>query len=325
MQDSAELMNLCKDAGSAPGVRPKLLVLMAAYNGAPWLQEQVKSILDQQGVDIALVIADDASRDTTADMVVREWGAEPRVELVRWPAGSGSAGANFRRLFRSADASGYDFVALADQDDIWHPGKLAAAVEALTSSGAAGYSCAVQSFWPDGREKVVPQDGRIRGADFLFEGAGQGCTFVMRTALFLQAQAFCKDHVAESEKLHYHDWLIYLLARTTSQGWYFDQRPWLRYRQHGGNEIGSRGGLQAVRRRLELIRNGWFRDQVAAALKASGQVRQHNPALQRFADLFQRPDSVGRRIKLLYFLSRHGRRRKVDRIVLAVAAAAGWI
>lgn len=302
-----------------------MLVLMASYNGAPWLQEQVASILAQQGIDLSLVIADDASRDATADIVARKWGADARVQLLRWPTGSGSAGANFRRLFRSADATGYDFVALADQDDLWHPSKLAVAVEALDRSGAAGYSCAVQSFWPDGREKTVPQDARIRGADFLFEGAGQGCTFVVRTALFLQAQAFCKEHVAVAENLHYHDWLIYLLARAASLNWYFDQRPWLRYRQHGGNEIGSRGGLQAVRRRLEMIRNGWYRNQVSAALKAFNRVEEQNPVVNRFAQVFNRPDSVSRRIELLYFLSRHGRRRNVDRIVLAVAAAAGWI
>lgn len=304
---------------------PRILVLMAAYNGARWLGEQVDSILAQEGVALQLVIADDASRDETADMVAREWGTDARVQLLRWSTGSGSAGANFRRLFRSADAAGYDYVALADQDDVWHPRKLAVAVEALAGSGAAGYSCAVQSFWPDGREKTVSQVARVRAADFLFEGAGQGCTFVIRSVLFVRAQAFCNAYVAEAESLHYHDWLIYLLARAAALTWHFDARPWMRYRQHDGNEIGSRGGLQAIRKRLDLIRNGWFRAQVAAALGVFHRVEKHNPAVNRFSEIFARPDSFRRRIALLYFLLRHGRRRGADRIVLAVAAAAGWI
>lgn len=313
-----------KVSPAAPTV-PRVLVMMATYNGGKWLEQQIDSILAQEDVEISLIVADDASSDGTQAFVAALAQRDKRLRLLVWPTGSGSAGANFRRIFRSVDSAGYDFVALADQDDIWHPRKLATATAALARTGNHGYSCAVRSFWPDGREKTLNQVPVPRATDFLFEGAGQGCTFVVRQALFARARAFCLDHSDEVERLHYHDWLLYLLARGWGLGWYFDQTPWIRYRQHGGNEIGSRGGLKSIFRRLELIRSGWFGGQVRAALDIFKKIEQNDPLVNKFSKIFCEDNTFLRRLKLLFFFSRHGRRRGTDRAVLAASAAAGWI
>jgi rhamnosyltransferase len=305
--------------------KPKVIVLMATYNGAKWLNEQIESILSQLGVDVRIVIGDDCSRDGTAQLISDRWGSDQRVQLIVWPNGSGSAGANFRRLFRVVNTEGYDFVALADQDDIWDRDKLASAVEKLEQSCAHAYSCAVRSFWPDGRRKVLPQVPIVRRADFLFEGAGQGCTFVVRRELLARVQTFCIEHSEEAESLHYHDWLIYLLARAWGLKWYFDQLPWVSYRQHNGNEIGSRGSLRSLTRRLYLIRQGWFGSQIASALNVFSQVDKNNGLITYFFQNFIKPDSVVRRARICLFVALYGRRRLSDRLVLAVAAVAGWI
>jgi rhamnosyltransferase len=310
---------------SVHATKPNVLVLMATYNGAKWLDEQLESILNQRDVNIHIVIGDDRSHDHTADLIAERWSSDQRIEYKVWPESSGSAGANFRRLIRATDAEGYDFVALADQDDIWEPGKLASAIDKLEGSGAQGYSCAVRSFWPDGRTKVLPQVAVPRRADFLFEGAGQGCTFTVRQELFAKVRTFCIKHSDETESLHYHDWLIYLLARAWKYEWYFDQQPWVNYRQHGGNEIGSRGNLRSVAKRLELIRNGWFSAQITSALKVFAYACSEDQLIKKFSQNFIKPDSVVRRVQLCRFVALHGRRRFSDRLVLAVSAAAGWI
>jgi rhamnosyltransferase len=307
------------------GARPKVIVLMATYNGVNWLGEQVDSILSQQDVDVHVVIGDDCSRDGTAQLIADRWGSDTRVQLSVWKEGSGSAGANFRRLFRTVDTDGYDFVALADQDDIWEPEKLASAIAKIEQASVHGYSCAVRSFWPDGREKVLPQVPVARHADFLFEGAGQGCTFVVQRELFARVQTFCTRHSDETESLHYHDWLIYLLARAWGFKWYFDQHFWVNYRQHGGNEIGSRGGVRSLMKRLELIRNGWFSAQIGAALKLFAQAGHNDSLIRDFSQNFSKSDSVMRRAQLCWFVVLHGRRRFSDRVVLAASAVAGWI
>jgi rhamnosyltransferase len=306
--------------------RPRVLVLLATYNGEPWLREQIDSILAQQDVEVHLEIGDDVSRDGTRALIASAWGNDPRVRLQPWSEGSGSAGANFRRLYRHVDPTGFDFVALADQDDVWLPGKLAAAVEVLQRTQAQGYSCAVQAFWPDGRQQVLGQQAQVRAADCLFEGAGQGCTFVLRVALFERVRQFCIDQAEATEALHYHDWLIYLLARAWRAPWHFDPRPWMRYRQHGGNEIGSRGSLTAVRRRLAMIRDGWFARQIVAAARLYRLAGGDDAAACALAEqAVSPPRGLRARLALAGQTLRHGRRRTADRWVLAVSVLAGWV
>lgn len=304
---------------------PRVLVLLASYNGAAWLRAQIDSILAQTGVEVDIVVGDDASHDATPELLRSGWPGEARIRYRRWDLSSGSAGANFRRLFRAADSAGYDFVALADQDDIWHPDKLGRALEALGRHGAQGYSAAVEAVWPDGRRKTMAQCPRERGADFLFEGAGQGCTFVLTHSLFARVRDFCIDHPEAVERLHYHDWMIYLLARAWGARWVFDARAALDYRQHGGNEIGARAGQGAVRRRLKQIRNGWYGRQIRQAVRLVRIACPGDAFMARSACLLERPDGPARRLGLAAFVLRHGRRRRLDRAVLALAALAGWI
>lgn len=304
---------------------PKVLVLMATYNGCQWLSEQIQSILAQEGVDVFINIADDGSNDGTRELISQDWIGNTRISVLLRVSASGSAGANFRRMYRESDTAGFDYVALADQDDIWLPGKLRAGVAALATSGAQGYSCGVRPFWPDGREKDVLQCSSVRAADFLFEGAGQGCTYVMTSALFQRVNLFCTANLELSERLHYHDWLVYLLARTWEMSWYFDAQPWIRYRQHLGNEIGSRGSFGAITKRLGMIRNGWYRNQVESAIDVAANVTHHDAQLNEFSLLFKQHQNFWRKYKIFIFVVAHGRRRVSDRIVLGFSALAGWI
>src|SRR5450830_56500 len=165
---------------------PRVSVLMATFNGAPWLREQIDSILNQQGVSVRILVADDASTDKTLDVLSEIFSIDDRLQLVNFPSKAGSASANFFRLMMSVDVSDADYVAFSDQDDIWLPEKLARAVSCLNAKQFVGYSCATLAFWPDGSEKLMSQDPRQRKYDFLFEGAGQGCSFVLKKELFLK-------------------------------------------------------------------------------------------------------------------------------------------
>ena len=49
------------ETSSAAGPHPRVLVLLAAYNGAPWIAEQIDSILDQQEIGVHVAIRDDGS------------------------------------------------------------------------------------------------------------------------------------------------------------------------------------------------------------------------------------------------------------------------
>jgi rhamnosyltransferase len=307
---------------------PKVLVLLATYNGEAWLTEQIQSILAQEDVVVCILVGDDLSSDRTRDLIRQFSDQGSPVSRCGWDEGSGSAGSNFKRLFLCADLADFDFVALADQDDIWSPRKLISAIEAMNENGADGYSCSVLAFWPDGREAHIVQNGCVRSADFLFEGAGQGCTFVVRTSFFGRIQDFCRAHPVEAGNLHYHDWLIYLLCRAWGLRWHFDSRSWMRYRQHGGNEIGARGGVGAAIRRIQKIRSGWYSGQIQAAsqlyLHAGGNDQHVQSLAKKFLER-KRSGGVFSRASFAVRLVCVGRRRLSDRCILALAALTGWI
>lgn len=308
---------------TSPMVR--VLVLMATYNGEPWIEEQVHSILAQQDVEVSLQISDDASKDKTADKIRAVFGSDQRVHLQVNEQPSGTAGANFRGLFRNANAAGFDYVALADQDDIWHGEKIFRAIENLKATGSVGYSCAVNAFWENGKTRVIKQNPIPRHADFLFEGAGQGCTFVVTAEHFEKVQEYCRKYPDIANSLHYHDWLVYLVARAQEKSWSFDDKPTIDYRQHPSNEIGSRGGISAASKRIALIKSGWYKSQIKAASKVYISLNTDNIDANKIAKIWIHDAPNTTRFKKAYLVLKNSRRKTSDRIILTISSALGWI
>ncbi len=299
-------------------------MLLAAHNGARWIVEQIETILGQQGVDVRLMVSDDGSCDDTPAKV-RQFAADPRVNLVAPLVPTGSAAQNFIWLIRNTRADEFDFVALADQDDIWHEYKLAQACAALIRHGVAGYSCAVTATWSSGRRKTQTQTPRPRALDFMFEGAGQGCTFVLQAHLFHRLQDFFRSHSAHLPGLHYHDWAIYALSRSWGLRWYFDARPMIDYRQHEHNDTGARFSRSGIVRRLRLIRNGWYLGQMTAIARLCAIAAPEDPRIANWMSLITKPIGFTRQLKVAGICLMHGRRRLLDRLVLLTAALGGWV
>lgn len=301
---------------------------MAAYNGEEWIEEQICSILEQKSVMVELLVADDNSKDNTANLIEEKFLGDSRVDLARRNPGSGSSGANFRGLFKSTDLKDAGYIAFSDQDDQWYGDKLKRAVSSLAIHSADGYSSSVLATWNAEKSKILRQNPAERAADQLFEGAGQGCTFVMRADFFKKVQNFCNRNSDVIEKLDFHDWLVYILARAWNKKWYFDSEPSMTYRQHGGNEIGALDGIPAILRRIKLIKNGWYKKQLVAASEIYILAGGQDVNCLKLADLFLQQGnqkSWRRRFVLAAAVMRHGRRRFMDRCILAIAALNGWI
>src|SRR3954470_7309866 len=103
---------------------PRILVLMATFNGAAWLREQIDSILVQQGVSVRLIVSDDGSSDDTSDLVDRWASHDPRIQRLETAESRLGATGNFLRLLHDADFADAEFVALSDQDDVWEADRL---------------------------------------------------------------------------------------------------------------------------------------------------------------------------------------------------------
>lgn len=115
--------------------RPRVLVMMATYNGERYVAEQIDSILAQEGVDLTLVIRDDGSTDGTVAMCERYAREHANVDFAVNGRNKGCA-LNFMDMVYSADAGAYEYFAFSDQDDYWLPKKLAKAIDQLMACDA---------------------------------------------------------------------------------------------------------------------------------------------------------------------------------------------
>jgi glycosyltransferase involved in cell wall biosynthesis len=105
------------------GVVPTVSVVIAVRDGARYLGEAIRSVLDQTLPALEVLVVDDGSRDDSAE-VARAFAPPVRV-ITQAPAGIGAA-----RNRGLAEARA-DTVAFLDADDLWSPDKLAVQTLAL--------------------------------------------------------------------------------------------------------------------------------------------------------------------------------------------------
>ena len=252
------------DVAHYPEGKPpvRVLVLLATYNAGPWLDAQVDSVLAQEGVEVSIVVSDHGSTDDTlACLAARRDAGQPIAILPGVAPGRGSA-ANFFRLLRDCTLDGFECVALCDQDDVWHPGRLRRAVDQMVARGAVGYSSDVLAVWDDGRRITVRKSQPQRAMDYLLEPAGPGCTYVLHHSFAATLRVELQSKPERFEAIRQHDWVIYAYARTHGLPWVIDAYEGLEYRQHEANEVGANVGMGGIWRRWDRATKGTFRREV---------------------------------------------------------------
>lgn len=247
---------------------PKIAVLLAAYNGLEWIEEQVESIQKQNGVCVHLFISVDLSTDNTFEWCKELEFRYSNVTVLKYGERYGGATQNFFRLIRDVDFLNYDYVALADQDDIWMQTKLLRAVGCLIENNVDVYSSDVIAFWSDGKEALVKKSYPQTKYDYLFESGGPGCTFVFKMKSLLFFKEFMNSHWFEVNSVGsgQHDWLMYAFFRASGFSWFIDDEPFMKYRQHDANAVGFNSGYRAYLKRFSMVRNKWYRGQIAKLL-----------------------------------------------------------
>lgn len=232
-------------------------VLLAAYNGEQYIEEQLDSIIGQENVSISIIISVDKSNDLTLRIIDSYINKYPDiVSLLPYGEIYGSAGQNFTRLLCDVDFDVYQYISFADQDDIWLPNKLQQAIAMLESNSADAYSGNVTAFWEDGRTSLIKKDYKQVEFDYLFESPGPGCTFVFNRSLALSLQKHLSSSKANIKKIWLHDWYCYSYARFNQYKWYIDGTPLMEYRQHSNNEVGANSGWLSFKSRLKVILSG---------------------------------------------------------------------
>jgi glycosyltransferase involved in cell wall biosynthesis len=269
-------------------------ILLALYNGAGRLADQLQSYLDQTHDDWSLLVSDDGSSDSSNALVSQfaVQNPERQVQLLKGPR-KGFA-ANFLSLLCAAGPHA-PFAALSDQDDVWLPGKLERAVRTLAAlpQGTPAIYCS-RSLICDAelRERRISRPvPRPPGfANALVQNVAAGNTMLLNRAALDLVQAASK----EVRALVSHDWWIYQLITGAGGQVVHDDEPSLLYRQHSANLIGANDSTLASLWRMKLVFEGRFRkwnDLNIAALRASAHrlTPENRELLERFSRARRRP------------------------------------
>ena len=208
---------------------PIIDVLLAVYNGEEHIRDFLDSLSLQRNVRIHLIVSDDGSSDKTMEIVQEYESRFEKTSLFLGPKKGPMQ--NFFFLLRDSDN---DFVALADQDDIWREDHLEKSIARIIDLDvpALTYS-AVEHFSKEKSERVLwPKNySGPRFPNILFENTARGCTFV------LNARARDLINIEEPKNAVMHDWWILLLIKLYGTVIY-EPTPEIAYRLHQNNYVG---------------------------------------------------------------------------------------
>ncbi len=224
---------------------PQTVVICMATHQPPeeLFARQIDSIRAQTRDDWVCVISDDASDPEGAALIDRIVGDDSRFAVDRSAQRLGPY-ANFARALAMAPA-GAGYIALSDQDDVWHADKLATMVAALAASNARLAFSDLRIVEPDGTlisdtywTARVPNHANF--ASLLLGNSVTGAACVFRRDLLADALPF-PPHFGNL----YHDHWLALVAAVTGRIEYVD-RPLLDYVQHPAAVIGHAGANRGV-------------------------------------------------------------------------------
>ena len=100
--------------------KPTVSVVMCTYNGAAYLEEQLDSILAQTYPVQELLIFDDGSTDATPTLM-RKYCVKHSIITFHENTTNIGFNSNFEQALKAASC---EVIAIADQDDYWHPEKI---------------------------------------------------------------------------------------------------------------------------------------------------------------------------------------------------------
>ncbi len=230
---------------------PSIAVVMSTYNGAEHVAEQLDSVLAQDvaaRAELSVYVRDDGSRDATRE-ILGAYAADGRIHFL--PGENLGVVGSFLDVLGAVPV-GVDYVALCDQDDVWHADKLSRALEVLAprDQSVPQLYCSEYIFCdaqmnPQGRSHL-----NQTGVDFnkmLYENMVSGNTTVVNRALVDAVVA------AGREDVYCHDWWLALVACAIGELTYDDFAS-LDYRRTGSNVSPTgTGGLSLLRYRVKTF------------------------------------------------------------------------
>ena len=236
----------------------RIEILMAAYNGAPYIGEQIDSILQQTDTNWHLTISDDGSTDGT-DAIIDEYTRQYSDSVQRVCSGQrfGGAKAHFFWMTQQCEA---EYIAYCDDDDTWKADKLEKLRNAMQDAESRlGSNTPIlvfsdQTVTDEKLSVIAPSLMRYQKQYFehfdyrsiLLQNVVTGGAMMVNRALAKLAL-----ECADPSRVIMHDWWMAVVAARFGEIVYIDE-PLGAYRQHGSNSVGAKnvGSLAHILHKL---------------------------------------------------------------------------
>jgi glycosyltransferase involved in cell wall biosynthesis len=216
-------------------VMSETTVVLATYNGERYIAEFLESLIAQSYRDFDVVVSDDGSTDETVS-IVETFQNKLNISISISPTNAGPS-LNFSRATQMANG---EFIAFADQDDVWQPDKLLLMVDLIKTYDPKQPTlvfCDLEIV-DQNLDKIAPSffsDKKSSACrkveDFIVSNHIPGCAMLVNRSLL--------DLGLPVPPLFWmHDWWFAIIAAAFGKIAFLD-RPLIRYRQHAGNVIGA--------------------------------------------------------------------------------------
>ena len=232
--------------------RPLVSIALATYNGRTYLLELLASLEAQSWPNLEVVVSDDASTDGTPELLAAYAGRVP-VRLVT----SGERVGIVRNFERALAGCRGEYIALADQDDVWAPEKVTDLMRDLQLvENVRGRSTPALSFCDielvdatlcclsKSLFDITAKSRRAeRLRDFLLSNHVPGCAMLVNRAALERALPF-------PARIVMHDWWLAMVVASFGEIRHV-AAPHLKYRQHENNAVGASATNQRPGARTE--------------------------------------------------------------------------
>ncbi len=192
-------------------------IAMCTYNGDRFIKEQLDSILNQTYKNLEIIICDDCSSDNTINIIKEYIKNDNRIKFFKNKKNLGFV-KNFEQAISLCKG---DFIALADQDDIWKINKLELFLNDINHNVLI-YSDAILidiNGHEIGEELIRRNSCLVSGKcnkAFFLSNCVSGNTLMFKRELI--------EHILPiPEKISYHDIWIAFVASTYSTITYTDE------------------------------------------------------------------------------------------------------
>lgn len=238
----------------------EVCIILAVYQGAEFLDEQLESYVGQSHKNWSLIVSDDGSTDNSLSIIDGFNTSHPDIDLTIQQGPQKGFAANFFSLLGRVPKSPR-FAALSDQDDIWFDEKIARGVKALSNQPddipclyCSRTEICDENLQPIGLSPQFDRPPSFRNA--LVQSLGGGNTMMLNRAAIDLVQDIISEHIPEVVA---HDWWLYQIITACGGTAIYDPTPTLLYRQHEANLIGSNLSRWAKLHRIYLLISGRFK------------------------------------------------------------------